>query len=147
MNHGRILIVTDDKATAHLVLDYLAESGYEVLVAHAGETALHTIRREEPDLVVLDLMFPDQDGLEITRTIRGDPRLFRLPIILLGACATAPDIATGLDSGADDYVTRPFTPRELVARVGAVLRRCRREEALSPQHEVLQTSSVQKEIL
>jgi DNA-binding response OmpR family regulator len=127
MNYGRILIVTDDKGTTHPLLDYLAESGYEVLVAHAGETALHTIRREKPDLVVLDSMFPDRGGLEITRTIREDPRLFRLPIILLGACATVLDIATGLDSGADDYVTGPFTPRELGARVRAVLRRCCRE--------------------
>jgi DNA-binding response OmpR family regulator len=88
---------------------------------------LQIIRRERPDLVVLELMLPDWDGLEVTRTIRKDPRLSRLPTIMLGACATKPDISIGLDSGADDYVTRPFSPRELVARVSAVLRRCCRE--------------------
>lgn len=127
MDRQKVLVVDDDIGAASYVCDYLEQSGYDALEAHDGETALQTIRHEKPDLVVLELTLPDQDGLEITRVIRDDPHLFRLPIIILSAHATESDRLFGLDLGADDYLAKPFNPRELVARVHAVLRRCHRK--------------------
>lgn len=119
----RILVVDDDKKIVRLVRSYLEQAGYQVLTAHDGETALHNIRRERPDLVVLDLMLPDRDGCEITRLVRSDQSLARLPIIMLTARVEDTDKIVGLELGADDYITKPFNPREVVARVRAVLRR------------------------
>lgn len=120
---SRILVVDDDKKIVRLVRSYLEQAGYQVLTAYDGETALHTIRREKPDLVVLDLMLPDQDGWEITRLVRGDAGLADLPIIMLTARVEDTDKIVGLELGADDYISKPFNPREVVARVRAVLRR------------------------
>ncbi|MFC1976039.1 response regulator transcription factor [Chloroflexota bacterium] len=128
----RILIVDDDKQIVRLVRSYLEQAGYQVLTAYDGETALHTIRREQPDLVVLDLMLPDRDGWEITRLIRSEPSLANLPIIMLTARVEDTDKIVGLEVGADDYVTKPFNPREVVARVRAVLRRAG-SESTPPQ--------------
>jgi putative ABC transport system ATP-binding protein len=125
----RILVVDHDKDTAHYVCSYLEKSGYDALQAHDGETALQTIRREKPDLVVLELTLPDRDGLDLIRTIRADPYFVRLPVIILSARASESDKRLGLDSGADDYVAKPFNSRELMARVGAVLRRYYRQNA------------------
>lgn len=119
----RILVVDDDKKIVRLVQSYLEQSGFQVFTAYNGETALHTIRREKPDLVVLDLMLPDRDGWEITRIIRGDASLAKLPVIMLTARVEDVDRIVGLEMGADDYITKPFNPREVVARVKAVLRR------------------------
>jgi len=94
-----------------------------VLTAGDGETALHVIRHDDPDLVVLDLMLPDLDGWEITRIIRSDPGLAGLPIVMLTARVEDTDKIVGLEIGADDYIAKPFNPREVVARVRAVLRR------------------------
>jgi putative ABC transport system ATP-binding protein len=133
MDPRKILVVDHDKDTAHYVCSYLEESGYDALQAYDGQTALQTIRREKPDLVVLELMLPDRDGLELIRTIRADPYFFRLPIIILSARASEADKRLGLDIGADDYIAKPFTLRELVARVGAVLRRyCRQNARIKP---------------
>jgi putative ABC transport system ATP-binding protein len=129
MDRRKILVVDHDKDTAHYVCSYLKESGYAALQAYDGQTALQTIRREKPDLVVLELTLPDRDGLELIRTIRADPYSCRLPVIILSVRASESDKRLGLDIGADDYVAKPFTPRELVARVGAVLRRYYRQEA------------------
>jgi putative ABC transport system ATP-binding protein len=129
MDPRKILVVDHDKDTAHYVCSYLKESGYDALQAYDGQTALQTIRREKPDLVVLELTLPDRDGLELIRTIRTDPYSCRLPVIILSVRASESDKRLGLDIGADDYVAKPFTPRELVARVGAVLRRYYRQEA------------------
>lgn len=120
---SRILVVDDDKKIVRLVRSYLEQAGYQVLTAYDGETALHTIRREKPDLVVLDLMLPDHDGWEITRLVRGDASLADLPIIMLTARVEDTDKIVGLELGADDYISKPFNPREVVARVRAVLRR------------------------
>ncbi len=125
----RILIVDDDRQIVRLVQAYLEQSGYEVITAYDGETALHTIRHDRPDLVVLDLMLPGQDGWEITRLLRADPTLSGIPIIMLTARVEDTDKILGLELGADDYVTKPFNPRELVARVRAVLRRTRGGES------------------
>ena len=129
MNRQRILVVDNDKGTAGYVCGHLEEFGYEALVAHDGETALQTIRCEKPDLVVLELTLPDQNGLEVMRAVRSDPCLFRLPIIILSARGTALDRFFGLELGADDYLAKPCNPRELVARVRAVLRRSYRRNA------------------
>jgi DNA-binding response OmpR family regulator len=119
----RILVVDDDKQIVRLVRSYLEQAGYQVQTAADGETALHTIRRDRPDLVVLDLMLPDRDGWEITRMVRSDPALAGLPIIMLTARVEDTDKIVGLELGADDYITKPFNPREVVARVRTVLRR------------------------
>lgn len=119
----RILVVDDDKEIVRLVRAYLEQSGYQVLIAHDGENALHMIRRERPDLVVLDLMLPDRDGWDITRIVRHDNALSATPIIMLTARVEDADRIVGLEIGADDYVPKPFNPREVVARVKAVLRR------------------------
>jgi len=119
----RILVVDDDKQIVRLVQSYLEQAGYAVLTAYDGATALRTIRTERPDLVVLDLMLPDQDGWSITRTVRADASQASLPIIMLTARIEDTDKIVGLEIGADDYIAKPFNPRELVARVRAVLRR------------------------
>jgi len=123
-------VVDDDKEIARLLRGYLEQAGFAVAVAFDGTTAMHLLRRERPSLVLLDLMLPDQDGWEITRIIRGDPTLVDLPIIMLTARVEDQDKIIGLELGADDYVTKPFNPREVVARVRAVLRRAQGKPAL-----------------
>jgi two-component system alkaline phosphatase synthesis response regulator PhoP len=133
MNRQRILVVDNDKGTAGYVCGYLEEFGYEALVAHDGETALQAIRCEKPDLVLLELTLPDQNGLEVMRAVRSDPCLFRLPIIILSARGAESNKLLGLELGADDYLAKPFNPRELVARGHAVLRRsCRQNSGTDP---------------
>lgn len=119
----RILVVDDDRNIVRLVRSYLEQAGFRVTSAYDGETALHAIRSERPDLVVLDLMLPQRDGWEITRIVRGDEHLASTPIIMLTARVEDTDKVVGLELGADDYVAKPFNPREIVARVRAVLRR------------------------
>jgi two-component system alkaline phosphatase synthesis response regulator PhoP len=123
----RILVVDDDREIVRLVRAYLEQSGYEVLVAYDGEMALHILRRERPDLMLLDLMLPGRDGLDVTRVVRGDAGLAAMPIIMLTARVEDHDKIVGLELGADDYVTKPFKPGEVVARVRAVLRRAQGE--------------------
>jgi len=118
----RILAVDDDKDILRLMSGYLEAAGYEVLAAYSGEAALHTIRREHPDLVLLDLMLPERDGLEITRLLRSDPLLAQTPVIMLTARVSDTDKILGLEMGADDYITKPYNPREVLARVRASLR-------------------------
>ena len=125
----RILVVDDDREIVRLLRAYLEQNGFEVLTAYDGERALHILRRERPDLVVLDLMLPDRDGWEVTRIVRSDPNLAGTPIIMLTARVEDHDKIVGLELGADDYVTKPFNPREVVARVRAVLRRAQGEPA------------------
>jgi two-component system alkaline phosphatase synthesis response regulator PhoP len=118
----RILVVDDDKEVVRLMRGYLEQSGYDVLVAYNGESAIHIMRRDNPDLVLLDLMLPDRDGWDVTRTVRNDPKLMHMPIIMLTARVSDTDKIVGLELGADDYVTKPYNPREVVARVRARLR-------------------------
>lgn len=132
----RILVVDDDKQIVRLVRSYLEQASYEVLTAYDGETALHTMRRENPDLIILDLMLPDRDGWEITRLVRSDQNLANLPIIMLTARTEDTDKIVGLELGADDYITKPFNPREVVARVRAVLRRTTDSPATVPALQV-----------
>ncbi len=116
----KVLVVDDDKKLAELIRLYLEKDRFRVLVAHDGRAALELARQKQPDLVVLDLMLPQVDGLDVCRVLRAESRV---PIIMLTARTTEEDKLLGLDLGADDYVTKPFSPRELVARVRAVLRR------------------------
>jgi two-component system alkaline phosphatase synthesis response regulator PhoP len=118
----RILVVDDDREVVRLIRAYLEQAGFEVLAAHDGDTAVHVIRRERPDLLLLDLMLPGKDGWAITRLVRGDAALAHIPIIMLTARVDDTDKIVGLELGADDYVTKPYNPREVVARVRARLR-------------------------
>jgi two-component system alkaline phosphatase synthesis response regulator PhoP len=115
-----ILVVDDEARIVKLVRDYLERAGFHVLSAHDGETALTLARVEQPDLIVLDLMLPGVDGLDVCRRLRQESGV---PIIMLTARVEEADRIVGLELGADDYVTKPFSPGELVARVRATLRR------------------------
>jgi two-component system alkaline phosphatase synthesis response regulator PhoP len=137
----RILVVDDDREVVRLMRAYLEQAGYGVLVAYDGETAVHTLRRERPDLVMLDLMLPGRDGLSITRLVRSDPALSAIPIIMLTARVEDTDKIVGLEMGADDYVTKPYNPREVIARVRARLRNLD-----APQSQNLQVGSLQIDI-
>jgi len=118
-----ILVVDDEPRIAELARDYLEHAGFSVLLAATGRAAMATVRGRRPDLVVLDLGLPELDGLDVTREIRRDPAIAETPIVMLTARDDELDKLLGLELGADDYVTKPFSPRELVARVKAVLRR------------------------
>ena len=119
----RILVVDDDPKIVRLLRASLEQAGYQVFVAYDGETALHMLRRERPDLIVLDLMLPDRDGWDVIRVMRRDATLADTPIIMLTARVEHQNRIVGLELGADDYVTKPFHPGELIARIRAVLRR------------------------
>jgi two-component system alkaline phosphatase synthesis response regulator PhoP len=120
MSGKKVLVVDDDVKTVELVKLYLNRDGYRVLTAYDGNTALQMARESRPDLIVLDLMLPGINGLDVCRILRKESDV---PIIMLTAMTTDDDRLTGLNLGADDYVTKPFSPRELAARVRAVLRR------------------------
>jgi DNA-binding response OmpR family regulator len=115
-----ILVVDDEPKVARLARDYLEKNGFRVLTAADGPSALATARREKPDLVILDLMLPQIDGREVCRILR---RESDVPIIMLTALSEEIDQVTGLEIGADDYITKPFSPRAMIARVRALLRR------------------------
>jgi two-component system phosphate regulon response regulator PhoB len=135
----RILVVDDEPDLLELVRVNLDQAGYEVRTASSGREALDQLRASLPDLVVLDLMLPDVTGTEICRQLRADPESVDLPVIMLTAKADEVDRVVGLELGADDYVTKPFSPRELALRVRAVLRRQRPQ---SPEGVVLEKESV-----
>lgn len=119
-----ILVVEDEPHIIDVVRDYLEQAGFRVLEARDGQAALSLTRRDHPDLIVLDLMLPGgMDGLDVCRQIRRDPLLVEIPIIMLTARVELADRLVGLELGADDYITKPFSPREVVARIKAVLRR------------------------
>ena len=135
MSAGRILIVEDDEALRDTLKYNLVTSGYEVMEAADGATAVRTARTGSPDLVLLDLMLPSMSGIEVCRSIR---RTSSLPIIMLTAKDAEVDKVLGLELGADDYMTKPFSIRELMARIGAVLRRTRSGgEESRPERETL----------
>ncbi|HEM62373.1 MAG TPA: response regulator transcription factor [Chloroflexi bacterium] len=117
---SRVLVVDDDPGIVKLVRAYLEQAGFGVLTAHDGKKALQIARNDKPDLVILDLMLPEMDGWDVCRALRKESDV---PIIMLTARVEESDKLIGLELGADDYVTKPFSPRELVARVRSVLRR------------------------
>jgi two-component system phosphate regulon response regulator OmpR len=126
----RILLIEDDRRLAEMVKNYLGEFGFSVIAAHSGGAGIALYRRESFEALILDLMLPDMDGLEVCRQIRADPRA---RILMLTARGDAMDRVVGLEMGADDYLAKPFEPRELLARLRSILRRARGE----PPSEVL----------
>jgi two-component system alkaline phosphatase synthesis response regulator PhoP len=128
----RILVVDDDRDIVRLVRSYLEKAGYQILTAYDGESTLRILKAEQPQLLILDLMLPDRDGWDVARVVRSDPQLTSMPIIMLTARVEDNDKIVGLEIGADDYITKPFNPREVVARVRALLRRTKMQQEIQP---------------
>ncbi|MBN2139926.1 MAG: response regulator transcription factor [Desulfovibrionaceae bacterium] len=120
---GKVLVVEDDADILNLLALNLRSEGYGVLTAESGETGLRLILTEKPDLVLLDLMLPDISGVDVCRAVKGNTDTRRIPVIMLTARGEEADRITGFESGADDYVVKPFSPRELMLRIKAVLKR------------------------
>jgi two-component system alkaline phosphatase synthesis response regulator PhoP len=140
-----ILVVDDDREIVRLVRSYLEQAGFEVLATYDGESAMYMIRRERPTLVVLDLMLPGEDGWQLTQKIRADRYLSDIPIIMLTARVEDTDKVVGLELGADDYITKPFSPREVVARIRSVLRRSQ-PAGLAEKASVLHTAGLMMDL-
>ncbi len=120
-----ILVVEDEKEIQDLLAHYLRKEGFSPVLASDGETAIIKAKREKPDLVLLDILLPKADGLEVLRAIRSDDSIGRTPVVMLTAKGDETDRVIGLELGADDYIPKPFSPREVVARIKAILRRSR----------------------
>jgi DNA-binding response OmpR family regulator len=127
----KVLVIDDEKDIVTLLRYHLEKAGYQCLEGVDGPTALRLIRDHHPDLLILDLMLPGMDGLEVCRQLRQDVATARLPILMLTAKAEEVDRVVGLEVGADDYVVKPFSPRELIARIRAILRRAHEPADLS----------------
>jgi len=125
MTKSKILVVDDEEDILELIRYNLEKDGYQVLTAQSGETALETVKSEIPDLVLLDLMLPGVDGIEVCRQINSNSATRHIPVVMLTAKSEEMDVVIGLEIGADDYITKPFSPRVLLARVKAMLRRNR----------------------
>jgi two-component system, OmpR family, alkaline phosphatase synthesis response regulator PhoP len=123
MPRERILVVDDEEDLLELIHYNLTKEGYRVTCVSTGERALKHARSELPDLIVLDLLLPNVDGLEVCKLLKNDPRTRHIPVVMLTAKGEEPDVVSGLELGADDYMTKPFSPRVLLARLRAVLRR------------------------
>jgi len=128
----KLLVVEDEDAVAHLIEAWLGDAGYLCMRARDGEEALGILRKESPDLVILDVLMPKLDGLEVVRRIKADPVLSAVPVLMLTALHSIDDRVRGLDAGADDYLSKPFDMRELLARCQSLLRHSRRERDRSP---------------
>jgi DNA-binding response OmpR family regulator len=129
---ARILVAEDDPKQAELIRRYAVAEGHEVTAVPDGRAAVDEVRRRAPDLLILDVMMPRLDGLDVCRILRSAPETAALPIIMLTARASEEDLLDGLDLGADDYLTKPYSPRELMARSRALLRRHRAADAPRP---------------
>ncbi len=121
-----VLAVEDDKDILELITYNLEREGYEVTGAATGEGGIDAARSEKPDLILLDLMLPGIDGLEVCRRLKADPDTAHIPVIMVTAKGEDADVVTGFEHGADDYVTKPFSPRVLIARIRAAQKRCGR---------------------
>jgi two-component system alkaline phosphatase synthesis response regulator PhoP len=128
MSKGIVLAIDDERDLIELVRYNLVSEGYEVIGAGDGEVGLSLAEQEKPDLILLDLMLPGIDGFEVCRALRADTKTAEIPIIMLTAKTSEPDKIVGLEMGADDYITKPFSPRELTARIKALLRRAVKAE-------------------
>jgi two-component system, OmpR family, alkaline phosphatase synthesis response regulator PhoP len=140
MAKEKILVVDDEEDILELLKFKLSKEGYQVMCAASGEEALRCVRSETPDLIVLDLMLPGMDGIEVARELKNDFHTKNIPIVMLTAKGEEADIVTGLELGADDYITKPFSPRILTARVKAVLRR--RVKRSQDKAEVIQIHNI-----
>jgi two-component system phosphate regulon response regulator PhoB len=143
MARERILLIEDEPDIAEVLQYNLGKEGFEVELAHRGDSGLEALRRQAPDLILLDLMLPGVDGLELTRMLKRDPATSRIPIVMLTARGEEVDRIVGLELGADDYISKPFSPREVVLRVKAVLRRHQPEES---NHDRLEVGGIQLDI-
>lgn len=144
MANPKILIVEDEQAISEVLEYNLSKEGYEVELEFRGDTALDKIRSSSPDLILLDLMLPGLDGLEICRILKRDQATSQIPLIVLTAKGEEVDRIVGLELGADDYITKPFSPREVVLRIKAVLRRSESHEAEST--EALEVGALQLDV-
>ena len=135
MQDKQILVVEDEEDILELVSFNLKKQGYQVKGVTSGEEALQEVRRKIPSLIILDLMLPGVDGFDVCKSLKNDPRTKAVPIVMLTARSEEADIVIGLELGADDYLTKPFSPRELIARVRAILRRSKIDIS---DHEILQ---------
>jgi DNA-binding response OmpR family regulator len=135
----RILVVDDERELVELVAINLQRNGYDTLVAHDGPTGLDVARKQKPDLIILDVMMPGLSGRDVTVALKGDPDTVAIPILMLTAKTEETDIIVGLSMGADDYVTKPFSMKVLMARVAAVLRR---KSAIEPAQAMLAAGPV-----
>lgn len=125
MAKEKIFIVEDDEDIVEMIIYNLKKEGYKTVAVLNGEKAVSLAKIERPDLIILDLMLPGMDGLEVCRILRNQEMTAQIPVIMLTAKSQETDKIVGLELGADDYVTKPFSPRELIARIKAVLRRCK----------------------
>jgi two-component system phosphate regulon response regulator PhoB len=150
MARERILLIEDEPDIAEVLQYNLEKEGFQVELANRGDAGLEAVRRESPELILLDLMLPGLDGLELTRLLKRDPATAHLPIVMLTARSEEVDRIVGLELGADDYISKPFSPREVVLRVKAVLRRLQPE--LQPEQpegmasELLQVGGIELDI-
>ena len=135
MHDKHILVVEDEEDILELVSFNLKKEGYQVKGVTSGEEGLEEVKRKIPSLIILDLMLPGIDGFDVCKSLKGDPTTKAIPVIMLTARSDEADIVIGLELGADDYLTKPFSPRELIARVRAILRRLKVDNS---DHEVLQ---------
>ncbi|OQA57796.1 MAG: Alkaline phosphatase synthesis transcriptional regulatory protein PhoP [Candidatus Omnitrophica bacterium ADurb.Bin277] len=142
MADEKILIIEDEKNIVELVKFNLEQEGFRVFAASRGDTGLEMALREKPALLILDLMLPEITGIEICKILRQNPKTKALPIVMLTAKGTEADKVLGLELGADDYITKPFSPRELVARVKSILRRSREK----PEAELMRAGSLELDI-
>ncbi len=126
MTREKVLVIEDEPDIREVMVYNLSREGYRVLEAKDGEKGLEKARREAPDLILLDLMLPSLDGVEVCRLLRSDPLTQAVPVIMVTAKSEESDVVLGFGVGADDYVAKPFSPKELMARVGALLRRAGR---------------------
>ncbi len=140
MARKRILVVEDDEDIQELVRFNLAKEGYQITLVESGEEGLESARNDKPDLVVLDLMLPGMDGLDVCRQLKNDPLTQHIPVVMLTAKGEESDIVVGLELGADDYITKPFSPKVLAARLKTVLRRKARERPAD--QSVIQTGDL-----
>lgn len=136
---GKILIIEDEKDIVRMLEYNLKKEGYTVISSRTGAGAPELAASENPSIILLDLMLPVMDGLEICRAIKQNPKTSRIPVIIVTAKSKEPDKVVGLELGADDYVTKPFSPRELVARIKAVLRRTGAKE---PQSDLIEAGDI-----
>ena len=140
MQDKQILVVEDEEDILELVSFNLKKEGYQVRGVTSGEEALQEVRRKIPSLIILDLMLPGVDGFDVCKSLKNDPRTKAVPIVMLTARSEEADIVIGLELGADDYLTKPFSPKELIARVRAILRRSKTDisdqEILQKVHDI-----------
>ena len=142
MNRRKIVVIEDEPDIVEVISYNLKREGYNVLAVDRGDESINLIRNQSPSLIILDLMLPGMDGLSVCRQLKSDPIVNDIPVIIISAKGEESDIVVGLELGADDYLTKPFSPRELLARVKAVLRRGQVKESQSKERIVLQNLTI-----